>query len=129
MKRKDFFNNLCSYGICSCTGMTLISIREAKAQDNGSSTDTDCERKKNFTNRRFNWLLQIMEQELDETEYKRIIRTLGKRCAQSIGNIATENKGNPEGYFKTVNEMWGEVFKYDRENQIVHLNTNLEKCF
>ena len=68
-----------------------------------------------------------MEEELSNDEYQKIVRRLGTKCAQTIENIAIENKGNPEGYFNKVNSMWGEVFQYNAENQIVHLNTHAKE--
>ncbi|MGD2033449.1 MAG: hypothetical protein PVF73_00215 [Bacteroidales bacterium] len=128
MRRKDFIKKLSGCGICSCAGIPLIFSNEAEDEDKGFSATKDCEWKKNFTQKRFNWLLQILEEELEDTEYRDIIRLLGKRCAQSIEFLAKENRGDPEGYFRRVNEMWGEVFEYDRQNQVIHLNTNLKEC-
>ena len=128
MKRKAFLKSVAGCGLCSCLGTGVVLAKANEARDDGFSASKDCEWEKNFTQKRFNWLLQLMEEELDTTEYNKIIRRLGVKCAESIENIAIENKGNPEGYFNKVNSMWGEVFTYDREKQIVSLNTNLQKC-
>jgi hypothetical protein len=52
----------------------MLPNEKLKAQDGGFSKSKDCEWKKNFTQKRFNWLLQIMEIELNEEAYKKIIR-------------------------------------------------------
>ncbi len=128
MKRETFLKSVVGCGICSClgTGMVYAEINDTRGDE--SLESKDCEWKKNFTQKKFNWLLQLMEEELREKEYSRIIRRLGVKCAQSIEYIAAENKGNPEGYFSKVNCMWREVFTYDKEKQSVYLNTNVKEC-
>ena len=88
----------------------------------------ECLWKRDFTKKRFNWLMLILEEELDEQKYGDIQRILGEKCAETMQDVALENEGNPKGYFKAVNEHWGDVFNYNQEKQVVRINNQMKKC-
>jgi hypothetical protein len=85
--------------------------------------------KRNFIRRRFNFLLEILKEELDAGQTDAIIQKLGDRCAGTVLDWAQDNAGNPEGYFRRVHEKLGEDFEYDEPNGIVRINTHNKKCF
>lgn len=84
--------------------------------------------KRNFLRKRMNYLLEILEEELDGEQYDGILQKLGRKCAGTVG-WAHDHIGDPEGYFQTVHEALGEDFEYDRQNSTVRITTHNTNCF
>ena len=56
MKRETFLKNICGAGVCSCLGVGMLFNGTIEAKGDGFSDSKDCEWKKNFIQKRFNWL-------------------------------------------------------------------------
>lgn len=112
MDRKSFFKNACGLGICSCVGAGLLSNGNLFAS--GQKVPDWFE---GFVKRRFACLIDILDSDLDENSKNRILENLGRECAKE-GNAASF-AGNPEGFFKEENRLWGAVVTYDKDKGIV----------
>ncbi len=131
MERKDFFKNICKYGLCSCAAYTVFS-REAIS----ASTDDQDQELKNlqwkldFINKRFAKLLEIFDTSLNKRKKAEILEKLGRECAKEFKADAIKHKGDVEGYLDEIEKKYVERAEYDKEKGIIRIfDKEREKCF
>jgi predicted hydrocarbon binding protein len=131
MKRKDFFKNICKYGLCSCAAFTLLGRDETYAVSDDQDQDIkDLEWKLDFIHKRFAKLLGIIDTTLDVNKKGEILEKLGHECAKEYKEDALIYKGNIEGYLEEIMKKWVEKTEFDKEKGIVRIfDKKRETCF
>jgi hypothetical protein len=83
-----------------------------------------------FMQQRYTRLLEFVETELGEEGLNRALQSVGKTCACNCAatEIPIKQRGNPNGYFDAIHELWGEDFDYDQEREQILVKTNLKAC-
>lgn len=132
MKRLEFLKS-CASGICSCTAWGLLSQESAPAQSGQANPAADPEKdelkwKLNAAQVRFAKLLQILNQNLDETVKQKILQQLGAECSQSYQELAAKYKGNLRGFLDYISTKWVEKAEYDEKAGIIRITDKAKQC-
>jgi predicted hydrocarbon binding protein len=131
MKRKDFFKDICKYGLCSCAAFSFLSNEKTYA----SSDDPDQEVKNltwklEFINKRFARLLDIMDSSLEDGKKREILEKLGRECAKDFSDDAMKFKGDIQGFLDDIGKKWVEKAEYDKDKGIIRIfDRKREACF
>ena len=131
MKRKDFFKNICTYGICSCAAFTVIGHDVTYAgSDDQEQEIKNLEWKLGFIHKRFAKLLGIIDTSLGDNEKGEILEKLGRECAKDFKESALEYKGDIEGYLNEIMKKWVEKAEYNKEEGVIRIfDKKRETCF
>jgi predicted hydrocarbon binding protein len=131
MKRKDFFKNVCKYGLCSCAAFTVLGREDAYASGNDQEQEIkNLQWKLDFINKRFAKLLEIFNSTLEDEKKAEILENLGRECAKEFNEDALRYKGNVKGYLEEVMKKWVEKVEYDNEKGVIRIfDKEREKCF
>lgn len=131
MKRKEFFKNICKYGLCSCAAFTVLGREDAYASGGDQEQEIkNLQWKLSFINKRFEKLLDIFDSTLEEEKKAEILEKLGRECAKEFNEDALKHKGNVEDYLEEIKEKWVERVEYDSEKGIIRIfDKEREKCF
>lgn len=121
MDRKKFIKKACGLGACSCIGMGFLPTEKATA-----AGEMKLDWKEDFIKYRFAKLIEILNANLDKETRDHIIESLGKVCANN--SIAGKYKNNIDGFFKEINDRWGEKASYDKENGVIRIETPERDC-
>ena len=83
-----------------------------------------------FVQHRYTRLLEFVEAEMGEEGLNRALQCVGRACACKCAatDLPIKARGNPQVYFDTLHEMWGEDFAYDQERGEILVKTNLMAC-
>jgi len=120
MERKEFLKSACRFGVCSCTGMALLSgqsILAASAQSEQEKPDW----RFGFMQKRFATLLEIINSSVDEETKSQMIEQLGRACAKENEASYLKFKGNVQDYLKTVEKEWAEKTLFDESAKCITL--------
>jgi hypothetical protein len=119
MDRKEFFENVCKYGACSCAGMMLLSPANLPANE-----DTPEEKKEDwrigFMQNRIAKLVEGMDDKLDKETMISLLEDMGRHCAKGNSENYVKFKGDLYGYLKSI-EKWVDKAEHDEENGIIKL--------
>ncbi len=131
MERKEFFKNICKYGLCSCAAFTVLSRENIYASEDDQEQEIkNLQWKLDFINKRFAKLLEIFDSSLDEEKKAEILEKLGRECAKEFNEEAIKHKGNVEAYLDEVMRKWVEKVEYDKEEGIIRIfDKEREACF
>jgi predicted hydrocarbon binding protein len=121
MNRKTFFRNACGMSVCSCLGAGLFSLDNVSAEEKNKEDWKD-----GFVKYRFAKLIGILDSTLDENTKNQIIESLGKECSKS--GFAGGFKNNVEGFFNEIHKRWGENATYDKEKEMIRIETPERDC-
>lgn len=130
MERKDFFKNICKYGLCSCAAFTVLGRDDVYASaDDQEQEIKNLQWKLNFINKRFAKLLEIFDSLLKEKKKAEILEKLGRECAKEFNEEAIKYKGDLEGYLEEIKKKWVEKAEYDKEKGVVRIfDKERDKC-
>jgi hypothetical protein len=136
MKRRELLSRACGIGMCSCVASVFFDDSSSAAQENSTDSEElqkvqkELFRKQwwlDHTKKQIAKLWELLEPHLDEKQRLEIIEQLGRNCAKTIG-WAEQYKGNPEGFFKRMEQSQGEKFEYDKANGIIKITTPERDC-
>ena len=87
MCRKEFMKSVCTLGVCSCLGVSMIEINKGSGQESISSKPGDSLEKRAIKRMEFAdlWVkrfINVLDNTLDEENRKKIMMTNGKICYQ-----------------------------------------------
>ena len=136
MNRRELLNRACGMGMCSCAASVMFG-------DSSSGAQNDTEENKKLRelrteHNRCKWWLdhaakqlaslwELLESHLDDAKRREILEQLGRNCAKSLG-WGERYKGNPEGFFKFLNQKLGETCTYDKEKGVIDVVTRERDC-
>ena len=127
MNRKEFINNLCKLGICSCAGIGLFAYDEVTAQDNNEEIKA-LKGKFKFTQYRIAKLIEIMYSTLEERTCQEILEKLGRECGK-VFEVYKKYRGNIAGYIDEVARKYHKEIKYNqKEGKIIIISDKREDC-
>lgn len=136
MKRRELLSRACGMGMCSCVASVFFDDPSNAAQENNVDSEElkkvqkELSRKQwwlDHTKKQIAKLWELLEPHLDEKQRLEIIEQLGRNCAKSIG-WAEKFKGNPEGFFKRMEQSQAEKFEYDKAKGIIKITTPERDC-
>lgn len=136
MNRRELLNRACGMGMCSCAASVVFEDLSSGAQNDTEENKKLREVQKEL--KRYKWWLnhatkqlaklwELLESHLDDTQRREILEKLGRNCAKSIG-WGKKYKGNPEGFFKFMNQKQEETFTYDKEKGVITVVTREREC-
>ena len=120
MKRKDFLKT-CGLGACGCGALGLPARDEAAAGRPAGRTQAgpdDVAQLKfqlNGASERFALLYAVLGEELDEAVREKILRKLGRACAQRYATLLDKYKGDLKGFLALVQTAWLEKAELDEK--------------
>ena len=121
MKRKDFLNGACKFGLCGCFGMSFLTGNELLANSQNAQDDKS-DWRIDFMQNRFRDLIYILNDTLDEDTLIPILKQLGGKCGD---DFAIKYKNNPEGFFDFIKRLWADTVDYDKEKGIIKVNERI----
>lgn len=120
MKRKDFLNSACLFGVCSCVGMPFISNSKLFAgPSNNQKKEEDW--RMGFMQRRFAKLVDVVDSKVGDKKRDEIIEQLGRECAKEYRDSYIKYKDNIEGYFAEIKSKWIDTVDYNKEEKTIKL--------
>ncbi len=119
MERKDFLKNACTYGLCGCFGMSIISANSKLAGSDDEQDENPPDWRIDFMQNRFNDLIRILNDTLDNESLINVLHQLGAKCGEDFAN---KYKNNPEGFFEFIKSMRAESVEVDKERGIIKVN-------
>lgn len=125
MDRKKFLKSACSYGLCGCFGLSLISCSPESSESAESQNDQNDQNEEEedwrveFMQSRYRVLLNSLDETLDEETIAEILGRVGAKCGEGYAN---EYKNDPEGFFSFIKSEWAESVDYDKEAGIITVN-------
>lgn len=122
MKRKEFLNSACKFGLCGCFGISLLSGSELFSKSKISQDDNESDWRIDFMQNRFKNLIYILNDTLDKDTLVPILNQLGSMCGD---DFATRYKNNPEGFFDFIKSLWADTVEYDKEKGIIKVNEKI----
>ena len=126
MKRKEFISNACTVGLCGCFGISLLTDGNLLADSKTTEDDDKPDWRIDFMQSRFNALINILKESLDEDTLVSILKQLGSKCGEDFAN---KYKNNPEGFFNFIKSLWADTVDYDKEKGIIIVNEKIrETC-
>jgi len=137
MNRRKMLKQACGLGLCACAGSALLS-EMCEAADNTANTVTPAPAPGDDALKKAQWWLahtqkqtarlwELLESRLDEKSRLEILEQLGRNCAANL-KWAGRFKGDPEGFFRFMNQKAGEQFTYDREKGVITIVTRERDC-
>ncbi|MFH1195049.1 MAG: hypothetical protein V1720_05020 [bacterium] len=129
MERKEFLKAACTFGICSCAGMSMLSSGNIFAAGS-SNAEGETDWRIGFMQKRFANLIKILDNVSDPVEKKKILEDMGRGCANESKDQYTKFIGNPEGMLEVIKSEWAENTEYDKEkNRVRIIGKKMESCF
>jgi predicted hydrocarbon binding protein len=135
--RRRFLKNGCGAGLCACAGSALLAtgcqseskIESAVPVETTPQSDPAWRLQwwLTHTQKQMARLWELLETHLDEPTRVSILEQLGRNCATNLG-WAEAHKGDPEGFFRFMNEKAGEQFDYDRDKGVITVTTRERDC-
>ena len=136
MKRRELLSHACGMGMCSCAASVMFDNVSSGTQ-NDTAEDKKLQEIQTELNRSQWWLnhgakqlaklWELLEPLLDDAKRREILEQLGRNCAKSLG-WGEKYRGNPEGFFKYMNQKNGENFTYDKEKGVITVVTRERDC-
>jgi predicted ArsR family transcriptional regulator len=129
MDRRELLKQSCGIGLCACAG-AMIPESLGLAADQQESDERRIFRLQwwqDHTKRQLVKLWELLEPHLDEATRNEIIEQLGRNCAKSLG-WAEQCKGDPEAFFKRMQDSQNETFEYDKNKGIITVTTPERNC-
>jgi predicted ArsR family transcriptional regulator len=130
--RRENFIRLCAG--CACSGASFAAAL-AQAQERPAATippdkpdSGELEWQLNAARDRFANLLAILEQELDETTRKIILRRLGAECAQDYAALFAKYRGNIDGFLDEIRRQWVAEANYDEKAGTLRIVDRATRC-
>ena len=114
---------MCS-DICKCDS---CSERENPQSDSAQKEITSLKWWLGLSQKQFAKIWQHLEDSLDAEKQVALLEEMGRSCAASVG-WAQNYAGDPEGFFKFMNERMGEVFEYNKDSNTIMITTRERKC-
>ncbi|MGE5236128.1 MAG: hypothetical protein ACM3O7_07260 [Acidobacteriota bacterium] len=113
MDRKEFLKSACGLGVCGCAvslfgTATPVQAAEASAED----------QRLLFARYQLAKLVGFMAADVPAEACATVLEKTGRECAK-IGQLGSQFKGNPEGYFAAAKKSWGTDFAWDKEQGTV----------
>jgi predicted hydrocarbon binding protein len=106
--RRAFVKTTCGLAACSCCAATLLA-QEQQAGPKKDEAPVDVGQLKwklGASERRFAWLLELMDAQLSKKAKTRLLEALGRRCAGEYMNLADKHKGDLKGYLDEIRKQW-----------------------
>lgn len=119
MKRNEFMKT-CA-GFCDCGVLGLLAPLPAEAESAGGQTttapaeDSQLKRQLDGAQERFAKMLSIMGDDLDPAVRLKILRSLGRECAQDYGALFQKYRGDIKGFLAKIQTAWVERAEYDEK--------------
>jgi predicted hydrocarbon binding protein len=141
MDRREVLKQTCGMGLCGCAGTVMLSKvcgaaetatpapATAPAQNQAPAQGQLTRLQWWLSHGQKQWakLWELLEAHLDEKTRVAILEQLGRNCASSLG-WAKPYKGNPEGFFKFMDDRAGERFDYDKDRGVITITTRERDC-
>jgi len=113
MDRKEFLRSVCGLGVCGCA-LGLLDTAGTAGADEPPAED----RRLLFARYQLAKLLGFMAADVPAETCAAVLEKTGRECAK-LGQLGTQFKGNPEGYFASAKANWGTDFTWDKEKGTV----------
>ena len=103
MKRNDFIKT-CAAGVCGCGVLGLLAKAGPRPESGDGQTAAVPEGAAQMRSQlegareRFAQLLAVMGEEIDETARGKILRRLGRECAQKYAPLFNAHRGDLDGF-------------------------------
>jgi predicted hydrocarbon binding protein len=125
MKRDEFFRTMCSMGLCSFAGMTMMA---EEAQPSSNPEVNDLKWKLDFVRKRFAKLVGILDANLDETTRNKVFESLGRECARMFIDITGPYKGQPREFLAEIKKRWAKETEYDEATGRIRVVDKSDRC-
>jgi hypothetical protein len=135
MKRKEFLQSMCGYGVCSCLGVTMLSgcgtpgpasTSDVAAPPPGSPPAQTREQWLiEFMRQRHFDLVKALEAGTDSETAGRIMAQVGRQC---VKDMAADFKGDPDRWFEFAKSRWYESVDYDRARGMIQVRQKNGEC-
>lgn len=126
--RTDFMKH-CLTGLCSCAAIPLLP-RAASADATDSEADW-LKEQLDAVRIRYAKLLGILDRELPAAQKAKIMRELGRECAQQFRASTFEKyRGNIDGFLQSIQQPdgWVEKVEYDKAAGFIRITDRARKC-
>ena len=106
--RRTFVKTACGLAACSCCAATLLAQEGQAGQPQEAPVDVGkLKRKMAASERRFAWLLEIMDAQLSKKAKAKLLEALGRRCAgEYAADLADKHKGDLKGFLDEARTLW-----------------------
>jgi hypothetical protein len=134
MKRNEFFK-ACAAGVCGCGILGLLDPVAAGAEARDGQTaaaSSEIDQLKfqlDGARERFAKLLAIMEEHLDDAARGKVLRQLGRECAQKYAPLFNKYRGDLEGFTAKVKTAWLEKAEFDEKTGILRVVGKPSPCY
>ncbi|ACB76441.1 hypothetical protein [Opitutus terrae] len=124
MKRKEFLQQACTYGLCSCAVASLFApaaklfAEEAKPEGMPEKPKEDW--RIGFMQERYAKLLASLEKRADSAALDAALEDVGQYCA-STTDMVKAHAGDPDGFLATIREKWHADATQDKATGVVAL--------
>jgi predicted hydrocarbon binding protein len=114
--RRAFVKTACGLAACSCPAATLLAQEQQagpkKKKEEASVDVGKLQWKLAASERRFAWLLEIMDAQLSKKARAKLLEALGRRCAGEYMDLADKHKGDLKGYVDEIQKQWVDRVKW-----------------
>jgi predicted hydrocarbon binding protein len=132
MKRNEFMKT-CA-GACGCGMLGLLAPLPASTENAGwqkaAAPDENGELKRRLdgAQERFAKLLSVMKDDLDPSVRLKVLRSLGRVCAQDYSAFFQKYRGDLKGYLAKVQTAWVERAEGDEQAGLVRVIGKPSPC-
>jgi predicted ArsR family transcriptional regulator len=120
--RQDFVK-CCAMGVCSA----LVPVTASASADDGDSAELKWQL--DAARLRYAKFLDVLNQEVDPATKKKILRSLGRQCAQQYRSATFDKyKGDIKGFLKAVQPGWFAKAEYDEKAGLIRIVDRATKC-
>jgi len=133
MKRNDFMK-LCAAGACGCCTSAVLAPLSAQTQsgkEQPSAAPTESEIQKLQFDRareRFASLISIMGEYVDDATRDKILRKLGRACAQEGIRLFEKFRGDLPGFLTAIKTAWVDRTEVDETTGILRVIGKIPRC-
>lgn len=113
MDRKEFLKTACGLGVCGCA-VGLLGVAEPAQAEEAAPPD----QRLAFTRYQLAKMIGFMAADTTAEACAGILEKTGRECAK-LGQLQTQFKGNPEGYFAEAKKNWGTEFSWDKQMGVI----------
>jgi hypothetical protein len=115
--RKEFLKNVCGLGVCGCALSLLGASVPAQADETAAKAPAEDQRLL-FARYQLAKMLGFMATGASAEACAEILEKTGRECAK-LGQLQTQFKDNPEGYFAEATKNWGTEFTWDKAKGVI----------
>jgi hypothetical protein len=120
--RNRFLKSVCGLGVCGCALNLLAAPDPLQAAESPAE-----DQRLVFARYQVAKLLGFMAARTPAKTCAGILEQTGRECAR-LGQLQTNYKGDPEGYFAAARKNWGTDFSWDKQKGVITVTVAEGAC-